>query len=268
MKRIVAIITAALLIATTQLSAQEESAFAKIRDAIDSPTAALTDIAQQLTGTPYGSTLDGDTAEQLVARLDSLDCVTFVETALALWRSNLESWSAFTDELQHIRYRNGTIDGYASRLHYTTDWIGDNVRKGTIADITQTLGGIVYDKQINFMSLHPDRYPALGNDTAQLAAVRHIEDSINRHTHYFIPKECVADIDTKIPEGAIIAITSTIDGLDCMHVGFAVKRNNHTHLLHASSRQKEICIGSKTLSDYLKSIKKAGGIIILQPLKR
>lgn len=229
--------------------------------------ANLAQVAKQFIGTPYmAGTLDGDSVERLKIRLDAFDCVTFVETALALWRSNAKNYDEFAHELQHIRYRNGAIDGYASRLHYTTDWLDNNAQKGTLTDITRRLGGIARHKNTDFMSRHAEAYPALG-DTAQLAAIRQIEAQINSRTHYFIPKNRVASIAAQIPEGAIIAITSTIDGLDCAHIGIATKRNGATHLLHASSSQKCVCISKKTLADYLESNKKFSGIIVAMPIK-
>ncbi len=267
MKRLAATLAALALFANAVLSENDSTIFADLCHQQNGATATLIDVAQTFVGAPYvGGTLDRDTTERLVVHLDQFDCLTFVETALALWRSNLESWAAFTHELQYIRYRNGTIDGYASRLHYTTDWLDNNIQKGTITDITRSLGGIAFDKRIDFMSRHTAAYPAL-SDTAQLSAIRQTEAQIGKRTHYFIPKNQVANIAAHIPEGAIIAITSTVDGLDCAHIGLAVKRNGATHLLHASSQQKCVCISRQTLSDYLKSIGKFSGIIVVLPIK-
>ena len=44
--------------------------------------------------------------------------------------------SSFADNLQKIRYRDGVIDGYTSRLHYTSDWIENGVRQGFLEDVT------------------------------------------------------------------------------------------------------------------------------------
>lgn len=64
--------------------------------------------ARSFEGTPYGShTLEGD-PEMLTVRLDSLDCTTFVETAMALAYTSMESrrsWRDFVYNLQRMRYR-------------------------------------------------------------------------------------------------------------------------------------------------------------------
>lgn len=92
---------------------------------IASPTARTAYAAQKFIGVPYAAhTLEGS-PEQLTVRLDSLDCTTFVETVLALSYTAGErrsSWRDFVYNLERLRYRNGRIDGYPSRLHYISDW--------------------------------------------------------------------------------------------------------------------------------------------------
>ncbi|MCX6164520.1 MAG: DUF1460 domain-containing protein, partial [Ignavibacteriae bacterium] len=72
-------------------------------------------------------TLDEDTRnERLVIRISGLDCVTFAENTLAISRAiqtGSPTLDSYKDELQTIRYRDGKINGYTSRLHYFSDWI-------------------------------------------------------------------------------------------------------------------------------------------------
>jgi len=42
-------------------------------------------------------------------------------------------------QLQLVRYRGGIIDGYPSRLHYTTDYWYDNERKGVLKVVTRQI---------------------------------------------------------------------------------------------------------------------------------
>ena len=85
--------------------------------------------ANQLLNTPYvAHTLEGDT-EQLTINIDELDCTTFVETLYALTRSTLDnrtSWRDYANNLESIRYRNGVMGDYSSRLHYISEWIINN----------------------------------------------------------------------------------------------------------------------------------------------
>ena len=72
-------------------------------------------IGKSYLGTKYvANTLDQDGEESLVIRTDAVDCLTFVEYTLAQALG-----SSFADNLQKIRYRDGIINGYPSRLHYT-----------------------------------------------------------------------------------------------------------------------------------------------------
>ena len=77
---------------------------------------------------PYvAHTLEADGPEELVINCDEVDCTTLVEYVLAetltpkLADGDI-SESAFADNLQKIRYRDGKIDGYTSRLHYIAEW--------------------------------------------------------------------------------------------------------------------------------------------------
>ena len=56
----------------------------------------------------------------------------------------------FIKNLETIRYRNGVLDGYPSRLHYFTDWIRNNEQKGLVRDITSELGGTEHKKVYQF----------------------------------------------------------------------------------------------------------------------
>ena len=97
--------------------------------------------AKSFIGTPYkGGTLDAGENETLIVRTDSLDCTTYVEAVLALYLSSFKDnpgYDDFSESLIYIRYRGGVIDGYASRLHYFSDWASDNEKKGILREVTQ-----------------------------------------------------------------------------------------------------------------------------------
>ena len=132
---------------------------------------------KQLTGVPYvGKTLEVNPTERLTVNLSSLDCTTLVENALALTLTTQEGSTDFGDfkrNLLRIRYRDGVLDGYASRNHYFSEWIVSNERLGIVQEIkgkandsrspyypfveTQTLS-------CTYMSEHPGSYPMMKND--------------------------------------------------------------------------------------------------------
>ena len=93
--------------------------------------------------------------------------MTFVESAVGLARcvkQGKTTMEAFRAELQKLRYRDGIIDGYPSRLHYFTDWVKDNARKGLVEELTSSLGGVPRRSPIDFMSTHREAYRQLRED--------------------------------------------------------------------------------------------------------
>ena len=84
--------------------------------------------------TPYvAHTLEVNEEEKLVVNFDEVDCTTFVEYVLALSLSPVKNGAIdktdYARVLQKIRYRDGRINGYTSRLHYIADWINNGVKQ-------------------------------------------------------------------------------------------------------------------------------------------
>ena len=237
---------------------------------IDKPIGAvITTVGKTFLGTPYvGGVLDSSVDEHLVVNLHGLDCVTFVENTLALSRaikSNTLSFNAFLHQVQSIRYRDSTINGYTSRLNYFTDWIADNVKKGILTDVTKRIGGVSYRKTINFMSRHRGSYKQLAVDS-NYTAIQATEAQLASRSLYYIPKENLQRLELKIEDGDIIAITTSIDGLDISHTAIAVhEQDGSLHLLHAPDANGVVTITEKPLSAYLLSHVKQTGIMVMRP---
>jgi hypothetical protein len=215
--------------------------------------------------TPYkGGTLDINKKEKLVINLRELDCLTFVENVLALYICRKDSslnLQNFIPTIKRIRYRNGNLKGYASRLHYSTDWLFNNSEKGIIKDITKQTGGTPFNVSVNFMSNHSDKYKSLKTKKS-VNRIKEIENNINSRKYYYIYKTRIKDIERNIENGDIIFITTNINGLDIAHVGYAINVNNRIHLLHASSQLNKVVISENPLHEYLSDIKHFTGIMI------
>ena len=211
-----------------------------------------------------GGTLEGDDAEQLRVNLRELDCVTFVENVSALHlmlRSNNHTFVDFCRILQRIRYRDGVIDGYLSRLHYTSDWL-DNNRQKEIVHLPAIPGCRSFAPEVSFMSTHCDAYPALKAHPEWCKQMDALEKNINTLNLCYIPKEQVKNSEKNLRNGDIIAITTHIKGLDIAHIGFALVQNGSVYLLHASSEIKKVVVSNETLHDYLARRKNHSGIIV------
>lgn len=216
-------------------------------------------------GVPYEpNTLEVNDEEALVVRFDGFDCFTFAESVLALAHAPA-AYQDYRDLLQDLRYRNGQIQGYASRLHYTSDWAHENVKNGHVADVTQAIGGVPYEKTIDFMSKHRQSYQALKSDDGALAQIREVEQKLNQHKRYYLPKDQLAQVEGRFKEGDILAITTSIAGLDVVHVGLAVFVDGRLHMLHASSKNKKVEITDEPLVDYLARHRTQTGVMVFRP---
>ncbi len=225
----------------------------------------ILEIGKCFLGAPYAlGTLETRGSEHLVVNLREYDCMTFVETVIALAcliRSGENSFKAFRSLLRKVRYRQGRLQGYSSRLHYFSDWIHDNQKKGTIRDLTVKIGGRPLRKVVNFMTTHPELYPPLKN-VADLRRMKSVEKAINRRALFHVPKKALRCLEDRIRDGDLIAITTNREGLDIQHVGFAIKVRNRAHLLHASSLEDKVVFSKKTLYRYLMQSRARSGIMV------
>ena len=229
----------------------------------------IAEVGKSFIGTDYlAHGLEKDGSEQLVINLTGLDCTTFLENSLVFARCIKNGNSSFEDyqkELQFIRYRDGVIDEYPSRLHYFSDWIYDNVKKGIVEDITKELGGEKIKFNLNFMSTHPESYKQLNENPDFIPTIKKQEKEISCREYYFIPKDEFASKEDSIHNGDIIAIITTVEGLDIGHVGIAIKMDDgRIHLLHAPSPNTKVHITQEPLSDYLMKYKRHSGVIVLR----
>lgn len=228
----------------------------------------LVKIGNSFQGTPYVShTLETGEDEKLVVNLRELDCTTFDETVLALTltlKSGKNDFDTYAKQLEQIRYRNGQREGYLSRLHYFTDWLHNNEKKGTIIPLDSSFQA-PWQKTINFMSTHSNSYEVLNNNPELVPQIARQESAISKRKMYFIPKEELQANEKQLQNGDIVGITTSIAGLDIAHVGFVIWVNDRVHLLHASSALEKVVISDEPLSDYLAGKKSFTGIMVARP---
>lgn len=226
-------------------------------------------IAKSFIGQPYkAGTLEGNSKEQLVCNLRDFDCSTFVENVIAMSlisHAGSPTFEKYKKQLTELRYRNGTVQGYASRLHYFKEWIIQAERNNILQDITSKIGGLKQKKNLNFMTSNRELYPNLKDENSYLA-IKDYQKQINEFDFYYIPKWKIEKVENQIQDGDIIAITSNVDGLDFNHEGFAIRQNGRIYLLHASYEQKKVIISKELLVDYLNRIHKHSGITVLRLL--
>lgn len=224
--------------------------------------------AQFFIGKPYvASTLEQSEEERLVINLEEFDCTTFVETCVALTlmvKSDDLSFENFSQKLQNIRYKNGVIDGYSSRLHYMTSWVADNCSKGILCNITKELGGTSINKKINYMSTHWQQYPKLKNDKSEIHNIQKIESDIDSGVYQVIPKNRIVSICDVIQSGDIVIFATRIEGLDYSHLGIVAKDQDMPRMIHASSVSKKVIAENRSIQTYCNASRNCVGVTLLR----
>lgn len=228
----------------------------------------ISTIGSWFVGAPYvPATLEAPGPEHLVVNLREFDCVTFVESMLAfarVLRSNKSDFDSFRNELQRIRYHDGELKEYPSRLHYFSDWIADNQAKGVVEDQTRALGGVVDAEPIDFMSQNRAEYRQLA-DARFYEAIRQREKELNQRTRYMIPENKIDQIASRIRNGDVIAATSSVKGLDVAHTGLAIWRGGKLHMMHAPLIGDSVEISENPLSERIIFIPRQDGIMVARP---
>ena len=246
--------------------------FAADKELADKPiNEVIAEIGKSFIGTDYEAyTLEKEGIERLSLHLTGFDCTTFLENTLAFARcikAGKTSFEDFQNELIKIRYRNGIINQYPSRLHYFSDWIYDNSQKGIVEDITKNIGGVICPNKVSYMTKNRDRYKQIKMNDQFYDEIKKQEKEINSRVYYYIPKNKISGIEDKIKTGYLIAFTSNVAGLIISHVGIAIKMNDgRIHLLHAATIGSTIHISKRPLSEYIAKNSKQTGIIILKPI--
>lgn len=226
--------------------------------------------ARSMIGVPYcGGTLDVNENESLVVRTDSVDCTTYVETILAMYlasKAEDDEYSDFKESLTRIRYRDGVIKGYSSRLHYFSDWVANNEKKGILYEVTSRSNHSQRHFSINYMTKHSGLYRRLKEDSLSVNEMLCVEEKWKNYDMSYIPKELLKEHHNNIDicNGDILALTTNIDGLDVLHLGFAVWVDGNIHLLHASSLYGRVVLDPMSLYEYLKDRKKHTGIRVIR----
>ena len=228
-------------------------------------------IAKLFLGKPYKEgTLEGISEKELpypdeVLRVNigQLDCTTFVENVLALAytaRQNRHSWRDFAENLKSMRYHNGEIDGYASRLHYLSEWIVENTWRGKIKELTTEITGATHVvKTLDFMTRNANLYPALA-DSSNYAQMKQAESKLS---NLRFPVLKYGNVKNRrllgiVKDGNVVLFTTSKSGLDVTHMGFIVIENGIVKLLHASQKGGKVMIDDLSVEDYVRRFRAEG----------
>ena len=198
-------------------------------------------ISHHFLGYPYESNPligSADTAEVFTASFDGFDCVTYIETILALTRAS--SVDDFAGWLRKIRYEQGRIQ-WERRNHYMTNWIRNNVRNGTIKLVsTPMVPMLSKERVLNVV-------PGLDPERTRMKCV---------------PKAAVPRLYKYLHSGDLIFFASTRKNLDVFHAGIIARDGEKVFMRHASRSQGGVV--EQELNEFLKANRMAG-VIVMRP---
>ena len=240
--------------------------------------AAAIRVGELAAGTPYQpGTLDAylrDVArsragEPLTLSLTRFDCVTLVESCLAVARVAHErgapTWSRFGEAVERMRYRGGCRRGYASRLHYFSEWITNGEARGLVRSLGPELGGVADTRPLRFMTEHRASYRALSDERVfrEIAAV---ERRLDPQPRLVVPTKRIPEVVDRIETGDVVAFATEIPGLDVTHAAFAYRDDSGSlRVLHAPLSGGSVEVTRMTLPEYVAAIRRATGILVARP---
>ena len=214
---------------------------------------------------------DPSATEPLALSLTRFDCVSLVESCLAITRvaddTTAPTWERFAREMERMRYRGGERRDYTSRLHYFSEWISDGARRGLLRNLGAELGGVEDRRPLRFMTEHRASYPALANDKV-FEGIAVMERSLDDEPRRVIPTERIPEVSERIETGDVLAFATAIPGLDVTHSAFAYRdRDGVLRVLHAPLSGGAVEITTTTLPQYVAAIRRSTGILVARPMR-
>jgi hypothetical protein len=225
--------------------------------------------AQKHLGITYvGGLLEVPPVETLVVSLEGSDCVLFVEQTLAMAFTTLQqstSYDDFESNLALIRYGDGVIDGYASRLHYFSDWLRTNQEHGRIELLFQQ-ENLPELSALNFMSSNRDSYRQLTASDSLFGLIQLRERELNGMPPLrYIPQEDIPEFENQFRTGDLLSFVTTINGLDISHTAVVKRDADRVGFYHASTTGSVI-LDPATIYEYTLNRRNVRGIILARPI--
>jgi N-acetylmuramoyl-L-alanine amidase-like protein len=178
--------------------------------------------------------------EEFRVFLGAFDCVTYIETVLAL--ALARTIDEFIDTIRHIRYKDGEIDWFR-RNHYMVDWSRSNEESGFIRNITK--GPHIEEKMCTLSMI-----PGLPVRTTIVQ---------------FFPTTHRAVVASLAERGDLILFVSTRQTLDVFHAGVLIDREGCLFVRHSGRTAGQVI--EQNLDEFIRQNEMAG-YILLRPLCR
>lgn len=231
-------------------------------------------IAKELNGIPYiANTLELSADKEFcVVNFKGLDCVTFFETTLdfaRILKKGLTKPEELVKEIEYTRYRDGVLDDFTSRLHYTTDWFVDNQKKNVV-EILDLPGAMPFTQKVGVISEHADLRIQLKNHPELVTKIKQQEAAINARQLKYVPKNKINEIESLLKTGDIVGVCTNLTGVDIVHTGLIYcDAQGVRHFMDASSKKTamQVQIENGPISQSLNWSESLTGAMFARPLE-
>lgn len=235
--------------------------------------ARIASAAEMLVDSQEDSYYLTDSVATLRINLDSFSPLMFVNNAIALAKTSQKASNAelmtFSDELVAISCRKGADAGFPSIMYHGADWIGDNIARGNLRELTEDYAGVVArTKSLDEMTRKRGNYAALA-DSAAFETVRMTEMGFRTHRIPSLKKETIKkkEVMEDLQNGDIIILVPNRDGIDIYDIGIISMENGAPHLIHVSPQTHKVVKETDDLARYMALVTKHfQGYRILRPL--
>lgn len=212
--------------------------------------------AKALEGAGKDDYYSKDSVASLRIYVDSVSPLMFVNNVVALAKTSevpgLTDAATFYKEFENISTRRGENKGFPSIMYHSSDWIGDNIARGNITELTENYSGMIArTKSLDEMTRKRKDYAALA-DSATFETVRMIEMGFRTHRIPTLKKEIIKkkELLADLRNGDILILVPNGDGIDYYDIGFIEIEDDGPHLIHLSPSSKTVVTEKETLPRY------------------
>jgi hypothetical protein len=184
-----------------------------------------------------------DRAEELVTRLDCFDCVTFVESMVALALSTRPA--DFPKRLVELRYLDGRVS-WETRNHYWTSWIRRNTRAKRVAPVRPRdwVWGSAETRELSILKGYP----------------------VHRWRPRYWPSSALDALARHAEPGDVVGFVSSRPDLDTFHTGLLMPTPGEPLAVRHAGRSRGQVV-HQDLAEFLKQ-NDMPGMLIVRPLPR
>lgn len=217
---------------------------------------------------PYVASKEGDGPEGLKVDLARFDCVSILDSSLAVARC---AWlqepteACFVQELVGTRYRNGVMGAFPSRLHYFEDWLDNNRARYRLDERIGLLGGVLLRRRFFYMSKNRHLFPPMANSLSR-NAIAATEARLSKQTYTVIVRSSIREQQSQLQNGDLVGVVTREPGRLISHAGLVVRdKHERTRLLHASSHHRRVIVTATSIANYILRRPERWGITVARP---